>query len=752
MVASVLAVALALPASATSVPDGHMTLGGNSFMATPSFSNGTGDMEFIFYAAADDWSKGTQVVIAHWPKRVSKQSVRIQFNKHGHLQFLYKDARGELHIHNAYAARLNLKNGQGAWFRLRFDAAAGRNSVTEFYVSKQAITTVPSKVSWGKAVQVAKQPKANPRDVVAYWTIGAGVGGTLDHFRGDIGVMRFWRNGWSNNGGKQVISMDMRTTKQASNGYASWTETGRTWTVKGSGWSYKRPTGDGGAPPPTTKAPPTTTKAPPTTTKAPPTTTKAPPTTTKAPPTTTTKPPTTTTPPNTRFDVTIRPGDDIAAIVASKPAGTSFFIKAGKYRMQSIRAKDGMKFVGEKGAVLSGAKKLTKFSRSGGLWVASGQSQGSSNRFQGNEWGYCSDGDGMCVFPEQLFIGNKLLRQVKSKSQVTAGKWYFDYANDKIWFANDPTGKTVETSVKANAIWGNADNVHIEGLIMERYASPGRQGVVNPRIGRIGSAGKNWTVKNNVIRHSHSYGIKVESGFDIIGNNIHHMGQMGIGGGSISNIMIRNNELAHNCIEGYKCFGFAGGALKLDDAANVTMRANYVHDNPGHGLHVDRWSTNVVYEDNVVVDNLGHGIHHEVSDKAIIRNNLVERNGFRDGGHWGIMVLSSSNVEVYGNTVRGNRNGIMGRQDGRTSWGKLTNLWVHDNNIFLNGSARTGLGISGISDTSYLTSKNNKFNNNKYTFDYANANFQPFKWGKGTVSVSTWKSKGMGTRSTYTWR
>ncbi len=60
MVASVLAVALALPASATSVPDGHMTLGGNSFMATPSFSNGTGDMEFIFYAAADDWSKRLQ--------------------------------------------------------------------------------------------------------------------------------------------------------------------------------------------------------------------------------------------------------------------------------------------------------------------------------------------------------------------------------------------------------------------------------------------------------------------------------------------------------------------------------------------------------------------------------------------------------------------------------------------------------------------------------------------------------------------
>ena len=703
-----------------------MTLGGSSYMRTGPFSNGTGDMDFIFYAAADDWSNGTQVVIGHWPKSASKQSVRVQFNRHGHLQFLYKDGGGTIHVHNAPAGKMGLQNGKGAWFRVRFNAVSKGRSITKFFVSKQAITTNPSKISWGRAVAVDSQAKARPRDVGADWMIGAAAGGTLDHFRGDIAVMRFWRNGWSSNGGAQVIQLDMRTTKQASNGYASWTETGRTWNANGPNWNYAVPTGTSGGTATTT--------------------------TTKAPTTTTQPPTTTTTPPITNFDVTIRPGDNIAAIVSAKPAGTSFYIKAGKYRMTSIRAKDRMKFVGERGAVLSGAKKLTQFTKSGGLWVASGQTQGSSNRFQGAEWGYCADGDGMCVFPEQLFIGNKLLRQVRTKAEVTAGKWYFDYANDKIWFADDPTGKTVETSVKANAIWGDADDVHIEGLKMERYASPGRQGVVNPRIGRIGAAGKGWTVKNNVIRNSHAYGIKVESGFNIIGNNIHHMGQMGIGGGSISNIMIRNNELAYNCIEGYKCFGFAGGALKLDEVTNVTMRGNYVHDNPGHGLHIDRWASNIVFEDNVVVDNLGNGIHYEISGSAIIRNNTVERNGFRDGGHFGIMVLSSNNVEVYGNTVRHNRNGILGRQDSRVTWGKLTNLWVHDNTIVQNGSGRTGLAISGISDTSYLTSKNNKFNNNKYTFEYSNTSFQPFKWGTGTASVSTWKSKGMGSSSSYTWR
>ena len=144
MVASVLAIALALPASAGTA-DGYMALAGDSYLASDAFDSGTGDMEFVFYAAADDWSNGTQVVIGHWPKSASKQAVRIQFNRYGHLQFIYKDPGGTLRIHNAFAAQMNLRNGKGAWFRIRFNAASDGKSITKFQVSKQAVTTNPSK-------------------------------------------------------------------------------------------------------------------------------------------------------------------------------------------------------------------------------------------------------------------------------------------------------------------------------------------------------------------------------------------------------------------------------------------------------------------------------------------------------------------------------------------------------------------------------------------------------------------------------
>ena len=186
---------------------------------------------------------------------------------------------------------------------------------------------------------------------------------------------------------------------------------------------------------------------------------------------------------------------------------------------------------------------------------------------------------------------------------------------------------------------------------------------------------------------------------------------------------------------------------------NVTLKGNYVHDNPGHGLHLDQESVNVVYEDNVIRNNEGNGIHHETSDGAIIRNNVIENNGFRADGAklWGIMVLSSANVEIYGNTLSGNANGIIGRQDSRTNIMKMRNLWVHHNDIHLDGSARVGLATDGINDNSYFTSKNNRFTDNDYTFDYGNNNFKPFKWINGSVNVQGWKNAGMDVNGSFNW-
>lgn len=50
----------------------------------------------------------------------------------------------------------------------------------------------------------------------------------------------------------------------------------------------------------------------------------------------------------------INPGDDIQQVVNGSPPGTTFIIRGGIHRRQSIRPKDNMSFVGEPGAVLDG--------------------------------------------------------------------------------------------------------------------------------------------------------------------------------------------------------------------------------------------------------------------------------------------------------------------------------------------------------------------------------------------------------------
>ncbi len=171
--------------------------------------------------------------------------------------------------------------------------------------------------------------------------------------------------------------------------------------------------------------------------------------------------------------IPISPGQDIQAAVNANPAGTAFVIKAGVHRNQTIRSKDGNRFTGEPGAILSGARLLTSFTRSGNYWVIGGQSQ------QGQVHGECQAAFPRCSYAEQLFIDDQLQTHVASLSQVTAGKWYFDYGTDQIYIGSDPTGRKVETSVTTTAFEAVGNNVTIANLIVEKYANIAQWGAIH---------------------------------------------------------------------------------------------------------------------------------------------------------------------------------------------------------------------------------------------------------------------------------
>jgi parallel beta-helix repeat protein len=150
-----------------------------------------------------------------------------------------------------------------------------------------------------------------------------------------------------------------------------------------------------------------------------------------------------------------------------------------------------------------------------------------------------------------------------------------------------------------------------------------------------------------------------------------------------------------------------------------------------------------------------------VSYACVIRNNVVRRNGFHipgtpgavDGA--GILVSSSRDTEIYGNTVEDNRNGIAGQETDRpmplppSGYGAhdVVNLWVHDNIVRQTDAGRAA-GIVDMDPNAdpYAPAANNRWANNTYTIGAGTR----WRWaGNLDVPLSEWRRVGQDSGSTF---
>ena len=498
--------------------------------------------------------------------------------------------------------------------------------------------------------------------------------------------------------------------------------------------------------------------------------------------------------------VEIVPDDDVQAIVDANPPGTTYSFTPGVYREIQIVPKDGDVFVGTRGAILSGARLLIDLKKNGAFWSEGGFDQ------EGERRGSCVGARPTCSSPEDVYFNDELLTQVGSADELQPGAWFFDYENDTVYLADDPSGNKVEIALVPYAFSGSASSVMIRGFVIEKYANPAQRGAIGEK-----GTGPDWTVGENEIRLNHGIGVKAGTRARILGNYIHHNGQLGVGGsgkgilvegneiaynntggfnpywggggakfvltvglvvadnyvhhntqlglgGSGSNILVEGNEIAYNNYEKKVNPFWGGGGAKWVMTRNLIVRNNYSHDNYGPGLWTDIDNDGVLYEGNRVEDNYHAGIKHEISYSAVIRNNTLKRNGFGnpyDVKGAGILIANSPNVEVYGNTLIGNKHGIGAvqhdRYDDPASWKslgefELKNLFVHDNYIEMS-SGQTGFFVaSGPYGDKPLTSWNNRFVHNTYK---VSGNAKPFRWGYDLITVDQWQSHGQDQDGTF---
>jgi nitrous oxidase accessory protein NosD len=242
-----------------------------------------------------------------------------------------------------------------------------------------------------------------------------------------------------------------------------------------------------------------------------------------------------------------------------------------------------------------------------------------------------------------------------------------------------------------SAFSGGAKNVTLDSITVRDYAS-GRQGAaIQPQPRASG-----WVVRNVSALHNAWAGLLVADGMRILGGRFNDNDQLGIGGNTASGIVLDGldddpatldgPELARNHTLHAGC-DFEAGGMKWD-VGQVTIRNAHVHDNDCRGLWADINARDALIEHNLVEGNRAEGILYEISRDAVIRHNQVYRNGLRGAGwYWdgGITVASSFNVEIYGNRLSGNFNGITGTQQHRPDSTPpahlLANIDVHDNLI-----------------------------------------------------------------------
>lgn len=448
--------------------------------------------------------------------------------------------------------------------------------------------------------------------------------------------------------------------------------------------------------------------------------------------------------------VVISAGSDIQTAVNNNPAGTTFYLKAGAYRLQSITAKNGNTFIGETGAVLNGAKLLTSFTSSGSYWIAAGQTQ--AVPIDTTSHASCMGDSPRCLYAEELFFDDVRLKHVSNLRKLRPGEWFYDAAKGVVYIGQDPTGHKVERSITRNAFTSaSGSNVTVKNVIIEKYANASSSGALAPSEQQA----LGWTIGSNEIRLNHGAGMRVGSGSKVLRNKVHHNGQIGIMGLG-SNILVEGNEISFNNDAGFY-YGWEAGGTKFLYTTNLVIRNNYAHDNRGPGLWTDYNNYYVTYESNRSAHNGDFGIAHELGGDATIRYNVVENMGpseFHTTRLWNngaIALIMSRRANVYGNTLINNTAGIVALQDtrrGTLPTGEtvdISELNVHDNVTVQNTNIAAG-GLAAT-DGSIFASRNNRFTNNTYKLSNLTAGF--YIWATGLLTKDQWKTAGEDVSGTW---
>jgi parallel beta-helix repeat protein len=462
----------------------------------------------------------------------------------------------------------------------------------------------------------------------------------------------------------------------------------------------------------------------------------------------------------------------LAAALANAGAGTTIVLRAGSYNESVTVDEDDITIQNYPGEAvwLDGSVPVGNWSKSGSTWVASGwtaefdrstsQTRGdTSTRLIRPEYPLAS-------WPDQVFVNGTQLTQVSSAGAVTAGTFYVSYSSNTLTIGSDPSGKNVVSSNKSRAIRVNSKDVTIQGIGIRRY------GTSMPDGATLLMYNTGATVKNVEISDNATIGLSISNNNAVVDNvTVVRNGQLGVGANAAYNFKMSDSIVSDNNTQHFKDAPVSGG-IKMTRSRGIMLNNNEISRNISAGFWCDESCYDINVLNNTVADNTTAGVQLEISEKAVVANNLFTGNGNA------VQIMNTGNVRIFNNEIGGyTYYGIRLNQDTRRNANTSTTghdprqpnpdptmpWYLHDivasNNVISASGRSQFYGVDPLTgqslDAIRVTINGNLFN------AYTGSGARMVGWGQANGSVvyydnpdalaaaknSGWKNAAMGQQS-----
>lgn len=296
--------------------------------------------------------------------------------------------------------------------------------------------------------------------------------------------------------------------------------------------------------------------------------------------------------------------------------------------------------------------------------------------------------EGTAALPEQVFINDKPLKQVASKAEVSAGRFYaedqtpttrtfnsdtgkYDYhpgVEDDITYyvGSDPTTGVTEISQRSRAFTAAGAGFNMKGINVAQYAPVQAWGFTDTSgVSQAFVVSKNAVIQDSIFAQSSAIGLHTGEADNLVVKNTKFLdnGANGAGANRTHKATYIGNTFSGSNAAGFKvkkCGAFCTiSEIKVTHTKDFTFRNNIIdrsesgveESDPNNitkaspiGFWCDEGCIDAKIVGNFFTNN-GTAIFHEVSGPAIIASNIIEGSGT------GIRISGSNDVKIYNNTI-----------------------------------------------------------------------------------------------------